>query len=245
MMDYMVLLISRKILKCTATHGNICLGSLTGSLLTCIVIIIPVPYTFIKLIMFHLVVNTIMIKIGLKIKDKRTFLKAFITLYISSFLLGGVLEYLQQYVRIGSLFFGAAIGSYYVVSGIWWFIVHLQRINQCRYQVTLYVNGTAHVLEALLDTGNSLQDELTGKPVCIIDRETAKNVLNNSNILHMRYIPYHTIGESTGMMPIFKLDKMCIHKETTCWIKEPLIGVSEQCVSTEKEYQMILNPDIF
>ena len=35
MMDYILLLLVRRMLKCTATHGNICMGAMTGSFLMC------------------------------------------------------------------------------------------------------------------------------------------------------------------------------------------------------------------
>ena len=105
MMDYILLLITRKIIKSKISYGNICLGALVGSVLTCVVAAIPVPYTFIKFILFHAVINVVMIKIGLRIRWNRDFLRALITLYISGFLVGGVFSCLDQYVKTGSLFF--------------------------------------------------------------------------------------------------------------------------------------------
>ncbi|MGO5051922.1 sigma-E processing peptidase SpoIIGA [Lachnospiraceae bacterium LCP25S3_G4] len=244
MMDYFVLLIVRKILKCSATHFNICIGSAVGSLLTCIVIVLPIPYAFMKLILFHVVINTFMIRIGLKIKYSKTFWKAFVTLYISAFLLGGVFEYLHQYVRIGSLFFAAAIVSYYVVQGVWRFITYIQKNEMRKCKVTLYLNNKEHTLNALVDTGNSLSDPMTGKPVSILERKTAKRLMNQEKIHSMRYIPYHTIGESTGVLPAIRLEKMCIHLEEEHWIHNPIIGICEQDISDKEEYQMILNPDL-
>ena len=91
MMDYILLLIVRKMLQCTATHGRICIGAAVGSLLTCLVVILPIPYAIVKLILFHVLVDTCMILVGLKIKTIRSFLKAIIMLYIGSFLLGGIM----------------------------------------------------------------------------------------------------------------------------------------------------------
>ena len=65
MMDFLLLLITRKILKCSATHGNICLGSLVGSLLTCFVVVLPIRSAILKLMLFHIVINVLMIYIGL------------------------------------------------------------------------------------------------------------------------------------------------------------------------------------
>ena len=90
MMDYLLLLIVRRVLKCTATHGNICVGSIFGAAAVCICMLLPVRSTLIRFLLFHLSVNAAMIWIGLKIRTLREFLKAFVALYASAFLLGGV-----------------------------------------------------------------------------------------------------------------------------------------------------------
>ena len=139
MMDYILLLIVKRMLQCTATHGRICIGATIGSLLTCVVMILPIPYTIVKLILFHVFVNTCMIRVGLKIKNIRSFLKAIIMLYIGSVLLGGIMEVFRQYVRVGSFFLVVAIMGYYLVLGIWKFVSYMQRWNQCHCKVELYL----------------------------------------------------------------------------------------------------------
>ena len=149
MMDYLLLLIVRRVLKCTATHGNICVGSIFGAAAVCICMLLPVRSTLIRFLLFHLSVNAAMIWIGLKIRTLREFLKAFAALYASAFLLGGVFTWLQPYVRAGSLFFGAAVGSYYLVIGIWKFLLYLQRMNKYQYTVTVYTSGESCTMHAL------------------------------------------------------------------------------------------------
>ena len=61
----------------------------------------------------------------------------------------------------------------------------------------------------------------------------------------VRYVPYHSIGKKEGVLIALAIDRMCVHKENACWIQKPLIGVSEEMISAEGEYQMILNPNIF
>ena len=174
MMDYILLMVVRKILKCPATHGRICLGALVGAFLTCVIIILPVPYAFIKFILFHGLVNVVMIRTGLKIQWNQSFLRAYVLLYISGFLVGGVLEHLQQYLRFGSLFFAFAIVSYYVVLGIWNMISHFARQENYKCEVTLYREDKALRVNAVIDTGNSLRDSVTGKPVSVIAKRVAK-----------------------------------------------------------------------
>ena len=103
MMDYMMLAVTGKILHCHSSGKRRCLGALIGAVLTCTVLLIPVPYAFVKFILFHGFVNIVMIKTGLKVAWGRSFFQAYVVLYISGFLLGGVFEFFQPYIRTGSL----------------------------------------------------------------------------------------------------------------------------------------------
>lgn len=244
MMDYLLLLIVRRVLKCTATHGNICVGSIFGAAAVCMFLILPVRSTLLRFLLFHLSVGAGMIWIGLKIRAPRQFLKAFAALCASAFLLGGVFTWLQPYVRTGSLFFGAAVGSYYLVIGIWKFLLYLQKMNRYQCTVTMYTSGESCTVQALFDTGNSLCDPVTGKPVCILGRKQAGQLLREKELQTLRYIPYCSVGTANGVLPVIRVEKMCIHTGQECWVEKPLIGICEEDSFTNGEYQMILNPGI-
>ena len=245
MMNYLVLLLVRRMLKCTATHRNICLGAALGSFLTCVIIAFPIPYAILKFILFHMIVNTFMIRVGLKIKNMKSFVKAYILLYIGSFLLGGVMQAANQYVRVGSLFFAIAIGGYYVVSKLWDFIASVQKINQYQCRVDLYLGEKRYQVKGIIDTGNGLRDPISCQPVSILDKTIARQFLEDKKLSQVRYVPYHSIGKEAGVLLAVKIDKMCVHGEQEHWINGPLIGVSEEIISAEGEYQMILNPNLF
>jgi len=245
MMDYILLLIVRKMLQCTATHGRICIGAAVGSLLTCMVVILPIPYSIIKLILFHVLVNTCMIRVGLKIENIRSFFKAIIMLYIGSFLLGGIIEAFRPYIRVGSFFLVIAIVGYYLVLGIWKFVSYIQRWNQYHCRVDLYLGREKYQITGMIDTGNGLRDPISGKPINILDRVTARNLFGEKHLKDVRYIPYQSIGKKTGVLPAFQFDRMCVWKDTECWVERPLIAISEEAISKEGEYEMILNPNLF
>lgn len=243
MMDSLLLLTVNQMLKCSATHGRIFMGGALGAGLTCGVIAIPMP-AIIKFVTFHTVINTIMIKTGLKIKGKKQFLKAFGLLYIASFLFGGILQALRPYVRIGSLFFAAAVASYYLIKGIWKFIIGQKELQKKICEITLYTSAGEQKIKALIDTGNGLKDSVSKEPVSVIDKALAKSILTDEDVKNgFRYIPYRTVGKES-IMPVFRIRKMCVHLEEERWIKSPVIGVCEERVSEQEEYQMILNPDI-
>ena len=244
-MDYLLLLLVKKMLKCTATHGHLILGATVGAFLTCVIVVLPIPYAFLKFILFHMFVNTFMIRVGLKIKNMKNFAKAYVLLYIGGFLLGGVMQSVNQYVRVGSLFFALAVGGYYVVSKIWDFIASVQKINQYHCKVELYLGERKCQVEGIIDTGNGLRDPISNQPVSILDKTVAKGFLGEEKMSQVKYIPYHSIGKKEGVLLAVKIDRMHVQGENECWMEEPLIGVSEETISAEGEYQLILNPNLF
>lgn len=171
--------------------------------------------------------------------------KAFLLLYVGAFLLGGLLHSLQTYVRMGSLFFALAIGGYYLISGIWDILLKMQKKDQFRCQVNLFFGEKQLLVEGLIDTGNSLRDPTTGRPVHILDRKAMECFSSERVEGRICYVPFHSIGKKDGLLLVVKMDRMHILGVHECWIEDPLIGISDELISIEGEYKMILNPNSF
>lgn len=245
MMDYLLLLLVKKMLKCSATHWRIFVGALLGAFLTCVVVVLPISNTFFKLILFHVFVNTCMIQIGLKIRSIRSLIRAVLLLYIGSFLMGGIMEVFRPYIKMGSLFFAVALSGYYVSLNIWKFISHLQRWNRYHCDVELHYKGQVQRIRGVIDTGNGLYDPVSEQPVSIIERKTAEKLLQGEWGSNIRYIPYRTIGKKDGVLPVLRIDKLQVYGEQECCIDNPMIGICEEKLSAKGAYEMILNPNLF
>ena len=57
-MDYLLLLLIWKITRGSATYLSIFIGAIAGALMTCVLIILPLPNTFSEIIVFHLLSDT-------------------------------------------------------------------------------------------------------------------------------------------------------------------------------------------
>lgn len=242
-MDFILLAVVRKMLGSAAAYWRLCLGALAGAFLTCLAVALPVPYASVKLILLHGLANTAMVKIGLKTEGLRELVQAWILLYISGFLSGGVFGFFRQYVRAGSLFFALVVASYYMVSGIWSLVAYLGRQSRYRCQVVLQKGARRVSVQALIDTGNCLKDDITGKPVSIIDKNVIKKLWGENDITGIRYIPYHSIGKAEGVMPLVTLDGMYVCRKEKEWIEKPLAAICEGEMTADR-YEMILNPDV-
>ena len=242
-MDYFLLMVVKRILKCQTTHLRVLAGAVMGALLTCIITVIPIPYAIVKFILFHGFVNVVMIKTGLKIRGDRTLGKAIVILYAGSYLLGGIFGAFRQYIRPVSLFLVTAVISYSIALGIWDILQYLAKQSQYRCEVKLCKSGNEILVNAIVDTGNSLRDSATGKPVSILTPEAAKKLFLKEEINDVRYISYHSIGKKEGVMPLFTMDSMMIDMNEKKRVERPLVAVCSEEMSTD-EYQMILNPDV-
>jgi len=243
MMDVFILIVAKAILKCSATNGSICIGAAAASMLTCLVLILPITGDCLGFIVFHGLISVLMTKIGLRIRFHKGFIKAYIVVYFSTFLVGGIFSSLEQYTREGSVFLIFALVSYWTSQNIWRYIVNIKRIDEIQCEVLL-INGTKQTkVKAIIDTGNRLTDDITGKPVSLISSETAMKLWEEFPKEGFRYIPYYTIKGKGGVLPLFTLEKMCLYLEEEIWIKKASIAVCEEKIGTGK-YEMILNPQI-
>lgn len=242
-MDSLVLMSVNHIMKGNASFLRNFLGGAAGSALTCIVAAVPIPVG-IKPLLFHTVVNTAMLFAGLKIKNGFSFAKAMALLYIVSLLYGGIFSLFYPYIRRAGLFFTTAVCSYYAVRWIWDFSARQRDIRRRSCTVTLYTKRGEKQVKALIDTGNVLTDALTGKPVSVIDLNTAKCIFGEKEIKEgFRLVPYHTVGRE-GVLPVFCIEKMYIHNKLGISVEKPLIGVGGGEMTGKGEYEMILNSDL-
>lgn len=245
MMDTLLLLALKNVLKCPVRNGRVFLGGVAGAALTCLIVAVPMPGVF-KFLLYHGGISVVMIRGGLNIRSRAGFCRAFCLLYVLAFLMGGILEALRPWIRTGSLFFAAAAGVYYILSGIWQGMVSLRERQKKICQVILSTKQRKYRVCALIDTGNGLQDPVSGDPVSVLDPACAKEMLNEEQDgIQIRYIPYRTVG-GDGVMPVFRAEEMVIFlmREEKIQVPAPLIGICEGEISGQEDYQMILHPNL-
>ena len=114
MMDSLLLMAVKKVLRCPVKNGRVFVGSGLGAVLTCVLVALPLP-TAVRLLAYYAGIPSMMIRVGLDIRKGRQFWKAFGLLYVSAFLMGGMLQILRPWVRTGSIFFASAVPIYYLM----------------------------------------------------------------------------------------------------------------------------------
>ena len=210
LMDYILLLITKHVLRSREPVWRICLAALAGTFATCVVVAVRIPYTFIKYGLFYLIIPGIMLIVGLRIRKGPELARGMITLYIGGFLTGGIFSFLGQYAQVGSLFFALAVASYYLASGALKMLSRLFHFGEIHCEVRLVYGKRTCSAAAVIDTGNHLRDPVSGKAVSIITRHMAEKLMSLEELKSLRKIEYHTIGKGRGMLPVVTIDSLWI-----------------------------------
>ena len=173
-MDYLILLAVKRALKCTATHGYVLLGAFAGAFSVSVLMCIPM-YPAVKILILHLLVNSCMLIVSLRPACVSEFIREWILLYIVSFLMGGIMTWVRPYMgeffREGVLCFSITVCSYYLLCRVMDFLEMMWKFQGSRCKVTLYFRERVCTFRAVIDSGNSLCDTLSCKPVHIIDKK--------------------------------------------------------------------------
>lgn len=168
-----------------------------------------------------------------------------------SFLFGGILEWMLTvpfFGMTGTL----SITNSLVISFISYFLIRYfltglkekRRIRAQLYEVHLQMGELTVRMKGLLDTGNSLREPISGKPVSILDKETVKQFPQTAEGLLL--IPYRAVGTASGILYGFTADRVELIHENERWeVLRPVIGIANEPVSAKKEYEMLLNPLLF
>lgn len=131
--------------------------------------------------------------------------------------------------------------------------VRKKRVEKARVTrgIAIYANGRCAKLRALVDTGNSLFDPITGDPVAVCEYRELKKLLGSGEEpivekltkegFKVRLVPFTSVGTAHGIMPGFKPDMVKVDGKET---GRCIICVCENPLSPGGEYGALLNPQL-
>lgn len=181
-------------------------------------------------------------------RSLEAWMKILTALCSAAFLLGGGLQLMEN------LFFGENF-PFFILAGSACGLALLFRNRMKKFwekkntnfvRVKLLLSeGCSFSLLALVDSGNSLREPISGSPVSLVEKRVL--IKGEENLLPCRFrvVPFHSVGRQKGLMEAYKIEGMEIEQDGE-WkrIKEPFIGIVSETISAKKHYQMILHPEL-
>jgi len=266
-MNFYIFAIIKKIMGCSATYPRIFFISIISSMLTIIIIVLPLKSIIIKYIIIHMGINVLSTKLALKLKGRSQIFKAVILLYILTFLIGGVLNWITygREMNVEKLLVAGLIIFILIRGAIIIYSFYKRNISKV-CEVTISLNNKQLNLKGLVDTGNSLVEPISKKPVNIVPLGKIEDLLTSKQVDYIKsflecetvsrdvdledlkgicYIPYNSVGKKNGLIPAIKADKMkIIQDQRVSEIFMPIIGICQNEFVSDKRYHIILNPKL-
>lgn len=258
-MDLFILSIVRRGMKYPMIRWRIILGSALGAVWAVTVTAFPVFPQIVEMIMTYFVISILMVTTAFNLKKPKEIGKAVSALYLSALVIGGIMSALYQHTKAGyyieqilrgngrgaipfyRLIFLAA-GTYFGIRALLRWILPMMKEKSNFYEVTMHYKGKEKKVIALLDTGNRLFEPVSRKPVHVVTYEAVKELCES--VSEVIYIPFGSVGKSSGTMPGIFLDEMEIRQgDVVKVIKKPLIAVCKKTLSGKGEYQMLLHEE--
>lgn len=141
-----------------------------------------------------------------------------------------------------------SVVGYFLFSLFWGIFKRSSHLAQ-RCKVTVFAEGKSVNLDAIADTGNSLEDCFTKSEIIIADKHQVKLLFGNIDIektpsLKTRYrlIPCNTVS-GYGALKGFRCDSATVEFDSKITVLEkPLLAVSQTAL--DDDYNAIINPKI-
>ncbi|HHX59566.1 MAG TPA: sigma-E processing peptidase SpoIIGA [Epulopiscium sp.] len=191
-MDYFIFWIVSKITYQKTTTKRLCIGSLIGAGLYCLVVITPF-LRVINIVTYLVILPLIPIKIIFKPKKIKSWVQIFIIANITALAIGGMsyglLYWVQEQKIVANIYkktyenfsiwilLVSTLGSYVVIQIARYYMQKRNPRVKKLYSVRISFNKQIVDFETLLDTGNKVYDPLTKDPVIIVEYKILKQLL--------------------------------------------------------------------
>ena len=246
-MNYFLLRASAAVTGSDCKTFRIFLSAFAGGVFSLIIFIEGIPAVLDGII--RLIFLAVMVMIAFGAGSINVFLKNCASFFISNFVFAGIMFAVCTFVapgkamyKNGVVYFDINIVTLTVSSFVCYGILSLltrlsrKRTPHCStYNLTVTYNGKTASCKALYDTGNTLRDSFSGRPVIVVSSEFADEITSPqaeiSSQKSFRMIPYSTIGKG-GVLPAFLSDKITLESPS-------------QTVSAEKIYIAVTEKKLF
>ncbi len=262
LVNYFLLLTVKRIISANTKTYRLILSSAFGAA-SSLYIFIP---SFSKPLdlLFKLLTCFFITLIGFGYKTHKKFIKTFFTVFGATCLYAGVMIAVWHifkpngmiinnsvvYFNISPLFLIGFTVIFYFLFSIGFKILSANSKSAERCEVTLFANESSANFDAIIDTGNSLED-IYGKSEIIIAEKSVfyllfgENNIENDDSLKKRYriIPCSTIAGSSTLDG-YRCDKAYIKSNNkSLTLDKPILAISNEAINDD--YEAILNPKIF
>ena len=248
---YLCLLVDRSTLQ-IASFGRMAAGAAVGAACTLLSLLGGGP-VFLKQAAGAIAGTAGMLCLTFCVRSFRMFLKLLERLVIYSFGMGGAMLFLIRLFP-GLRRMTASVPGILGMGAL--FFLLFRRFKDDLYsgdslcRAVLSRKGKKFRTVALIDSGNSLFEPVSGKPVCVVGREVFDGLWENEEE-GFRAIPYHSIGKRRGILSGYLLPELRLEAGGMEYrFTDVYVAVSDERIlaadsADAESVNMIINPRLF
>lgn len=246
---YLLILTNISTLR-TATPQRLCLGAVLG-MLGFVIPTFALSHPLLGMVVGVGVGVVGMLTYTFRVRRWKTFVCLLEQMLFYSFCMGGGFLFLKNLAPMWKEILDSPLGIMVVSCILFCLLYKIRSVNcykNCICVAKLKTEKCIQEVTALIDSGNSLVEPISGKPVCVIDRGVFES-LWKENPPGFRVIPYHSVGRKRGILSGYLLEELEIDYEgmLLCF-QEVYVAVSEEEISGEckdQSIKIIINPMLF
>lgn len=285
-MDFFILWAAAKLGRLRTSFKRLCLGAFIGALYS---VMIFFPYMpFVTTFLVKVLCSLVMVLVTFGFINFRRFLKSAAYFYLVSFIMGGAVlgsiylfdnnpDFIETWngIAVNAINFKTAwllVGLIIaIILGLWGASYIRKNLQQGPWLVRVYIELFNNFIEvdALVDTGNQLNDPISKEPVMVIEHKKFAAVLppelikmldkkelppldEQINALagspwttRVRLIPFSSLGNQNGMLIGIKPDKVKIKDGDKIYFNSKVvIGIYHLKLCPQGTYQALVHPDM-
>lgn len=271
LITYIFLVCTRVICKTATNKFFVAIGSFVGGF-SSLIIFADIKYQALSFLV-KLLIGAVIVGVSFLPRSIRGFLRLFLGFFTVSVIFGGVMYFLEITVdpeKIiyynGTVYFDMSItylvGSVLVIYGIFLllqYVLDKKVSNEIKCEMKIVFRNTQVTLSAIIDTGNSLTDGLTGRPVAVAELSAVAPLFDYKEIDFLKKGDYLSIPETLkkyirvvpcgavtgdgvllGIIP----EKVEVKTKSKVYINDYcVIGVINKSLS-DGEYKVLINEKI-
>lgn len=177
-------------------------------------------------------------------KDLKAWFNVTVTAWFFVLVVNGVVEAGWNYFgEMGHFMILVLLSCCIVWVGTKWFLQYI-KIQKGIYPTEFLHKGKRIKCLGFYDSGNRLKDPYTGAGVHIISGKIGEKlkVTEEKAVL----IPYSSLGNEMDLMKVFYLEKMLVYgRKEMVQQTQVAVGVAEDALFLEKEFDLILNENVW
>ncbi len=231
--NFLLLMLTAKVCKTGYNLLRIVASCFLGGLFS-LYIFLPEQHILIELAI-RTTVCLILTFIAFGFNNIKFFIKASFCYFLSNMLFGGIVFAVWSLFKPGGIIINngmvyfdispiilisTTVISYFLITLITRFTKSSGNQNN-KYSLQIFYKDKKIIANCLLDTGNSLTDNISDRPVILINKslafllleeELAVETVPKSKVQGFRVIPYYSV-EHKGLLPAFKADYIIINNQ--------------------------------